>query len=74
MLEFFFVHVEEVHICIGVPITAPIGEGPLLANRVLIIYFYFFLPQFPPNISAEKTQAWPNCPFDRVLLDTSGYE
>ena len=33
MLDFFLVHVEEVHICNGVPITAPIGEVPLLADR-----------------------------------------
>ena len=33
MLELFLVHVEEVHICIGVPIAAPIGEVPLLADR-----------------------------------------
>ena len=33
MLEFFLVHVKEVHICIGVPITAPIREVPLLADR-----------------------------------------
>ena len=36
MIHFFIVQLEEVYLCIGVPVTVPIGELSSLADRELI--------------------------------------
>ena len=79
MLQFSIVHVEEVYICIGVPVTVPIGELPHLADRELITCSTFAV--ISALIVSTASIFWNILLFiirrgilvllDRVLLDKS---